>query len=67
MTDEKKQPRQHNGPVYRCGECGAVYNTFDYACPVCALKAEIDAKVELGVAASTMQGDEEKPAKKKAK
>jgi uncharacterized OB-fold protein len=53
-AEETKQPRQFNGPVYRCNKCGVLYNTVDYKCPGCERDGRIEALVELGLAAATM-------------
>jgi len=47
-----------NGSVYRCSDCGSIFNTVDYTCPVCALKELMHESVELGVATATMSEDD---------
>jgi len=60
MGDDKKDRvplQEFRGSVYRCKDCGSCFNTFDFACPVCALQKRVEKMVQLGVAAASMSAD----------
>lgn len=61
MSEETKietmQP--FSGQAFRCKNCGALFNAFDYKCPVCFVASKIESTVELGLAAATMSDDDD--------
>jgi len=45
------------GAMYLCSECGNLFNNVGLKCPTCALKAQLQEMVELGVATASMCED----------
>jgi len=58
---------QFTGAVYRCNNCGACFNTYDFVCPVCAVESRTREMVQIGVAASSIPMTDGRKAKRKAK
>jgi hypothetical protein len=67
MSDEKTIPQPSRIPRYWCGVCGIFHNNYNYECPLCALKAEFMAKLDLIMAVNDLKDvpTEKKKAEKK--